>query len=263
MQLTDTGALAPDLTVIDGNPTTTSTDVAHHFGKRHDHVLASIRTLIDQLPAERLPIFREASRKVAQPNGGDAEYFEYRMTRDGFTLLAMGYTGRRALAFKLAYIEAFNQMEARLRGNQVSTSPMLTGLMAQLGTLQQQLAQRDAALLGKDQAIMALQGQVIASQGAQIKLLGTVGNLQRRMGAREAVQTIIDMERNGDPRELIALRTGRTATHVRVVLHRARAAGVLPPLAAGDFAPNLVASARAAQAAAQGQLDLAGAHHGG
>ena len=152
-----------------------------------------------------------------------------------------------------------------------SQSLVLTGLMGQLGDLQSQLAQRDAALAAKNDAIIGLQAQVIAVltdksgvQDAQAKLLRRIDGLKQRMSAREASHTMIEMERNGEPRELIALRTGRTFNHIRQVLLKARRAGVLPPLAEGEFAANLVASARtlqAAQAAAQSQLDL-GAHHG-
>ena len=44
----------------------------------------------------------------------------YLMNRDGFTLLAMGFTGKKAIGFKIAYIEAFNQMEKMLRENQAT-----------------------------------------------------------------------------------------------------------------------------------------------
>jgi Rha family phage regulatory protein len=98
------------LTVIDGIPTTTSNQVAQHFGKRHERVLDAARTLIAELPAD------------AQHNFVLSEYTDctgrslpaYRLTRDGFTLLAMGFTGKKALAFKLAYIDAFNAMERQL-----------------------------------------------------------------------------------------------------------------------------------------------------
>ena len=98
------------LSVIDGHPVTTSNDIARHFCKRHDHVLRDIQSLLNELP------------ESARPNFGASEYTDstgrnlpaYRITRDGFTLLAMGFTGKRALQFKLAYIDAFNQMEAEL-----------------------------------------------------------------------------------------------------------------------------------------------------
>lgn len=40
------------------------------------------------------------------------------MNRDGFTILAMGFTGKKALQFKLKYIEAFNKMEACIKSKQ-------------------------------------------------------------------------------------------------------------------------------------------------
>lgn len=39
----------------------------------------------------------------------------YIMNRDGFSLLAMGFTGKKALEWKLKYINAFNEMERQLR----------------------------------------------------------------------------------------------------------------------------------------------------
>ncbi|RRD41630.1 hypothetical protein EII18_08450 [Comamonadaceae bacterium OH3737_COT-264] len=115
-------AFAPTLAVVDGQATTLSTDVARHFGKRHDDVLRSIRGLIVQMPEGHLRNFAEASVEVEQPNGGKATYPAYRLTRDGFTLLAMGFTGKKALAFKLAYIDAFNQMEAALLQQSLPTT---------------------------------------------------------------------------------------------------------------------------------------------
>jgi Rha family phage regulatory protein len=106
--------IAPELTVVDGHVTTTSLDVARHFGKRHGHVLRTIRDLAAQLPPERQPNFGLTSLEVIGPNGGTRSEPAYRITRDGFTLLAMGFTGARALEFKLAYLDAFNRMEAEV-----------------------------------------------------------------------------------------------------------------------------------------------------
>jgi hypothetical protein len=39
----------------------------------------------------------------------------FELTRDGFTLLAMGFTGARALEFKVAFLRRFNEMERALR----------------------------------------------------------------------------------------------------------------------------------------------------
>lgn len=101
----------PILTVIAGHPVVSSLDIAKHFGKRHDHVIRSVQSII-----------RNSPESFAAPNLGASEYTDpsgrtltaYNLTRDGFTLLAMGFTGKKALAWKLRYIEAFNAMEAEL-----------------------------------------------------------------------------------------------------------------------------------------------------
>lgn len=49
------------------------------------------------------------------PNGGTRKVRAFNMTRDGFTLLAMGFTGKKALGFKLQYIQQFNVMEEMLK----------------------------------------------------------------------------------------------------------------------------------------------------
>jgi len=118
MANTTNSAIAPVLTVIDGTPTTTSNEVAHHFGKRHERVLDAARTLIADLPESSRHNFVLAEYTDEQGKSRPA----YRLTRDGFTLLAMGFTGKKALAFKLAYIKAFNDMEAELHSQQRITT---------------------------------------------------------------------------------------------------------------------------------------------
>ncbi len=104
-------AISPAITIVDGKPTILSTDLARHFGKGHDDVLRTIRNLLPQLPDGGVLNFAETP--CTDPQNGQT-YPAYRLTRDGFTLLAMGFTGKKALAFKLAYIDAFNRMEAEL-----------------------------------------------------------------------------------------------------------------------------------------------------
>lgn len=98
------------------NLTTTSQQVAAVFGKRHDDVLKRIRALSAELPPDRLGYFAETVEMRANPSGGAAIPSPgYCITRDGFTLLAMGFTGKKALEFKLAYIDAFNAMAAYIK----------------------------------------------------------------------------------------------------------------------------------------------------
>ncbi len=88
-----------------------SLDVADTFGKEHNKVLRDIREL-------------GCSNEFRLSNFGQSEYINiqnkkmpmYYMTRDGFTLLVMGYTGEKAMQFKEAYIRQFNQMEQLLIG---------------------------------------------------------------------------------------------------------------------------------------------------
>ena len=64
--------------------------------------------------------FGRAQIEHKTPTGGKYLDKAYTITRDGFTILAMGYTGSKAMKFKLAYIDAFNRMEAALRGQDPS-----------------------------------------------------------------------------------------------------------------------------------------------
>lgn len=98
-----------------------SLDVAEMFQKRHDNVLRDIREIVRTLSeGGRVLTFGEtfipSSREVQTPNGGLRLDPCYDLTRDGFTLIAMGFTGAKALEFKIRYIEAFNAMETALRG---------------------------------------------------------------------------------------------------------------------------------------------------
>ena len=76
------------------------------FEKRHDNVLRDIKEfIVDE--SFGLLNFEESS----YINSQNKEQPEYLMTRDGFTLLAMGFTGEKAMQWKIKYAEAFNTME--------------------------------------------------------------------------------------------------------------------------------------------------------
>lgn len=92
---------------------TSSLLVAEKFGKNHKHVLESIRELVRGCAEKSAdPMFAE-STYINTQNG--QEYPMFIMNRDGFTLLAMGFTGEKALKFKLEYIDEFNKMEKILK----------------------------------------------------------------------------------------------------------------------------------------------------
>ncbi|MCE1237986.1 MAG: Rha family transcriptional regulator [Hyphomicrobiales bacterium] len=98
----------------DGAALADSRKVAEVFGKRHYNVLRDIDALLaDANPQNRVLASFFEERSAPRPGGGRA-LREFHMTRDGFSLLAMGFTGKRALEFKLGFIQAFNAMEAEL-----------------------------------------------------------------------------------------------------------------------------------------------------
>jgi Rha family phage regulatory protein len=92
---------------------TTSLVVADVFGKKHFHVLRDIDHL-DCSPDFRESNFGDTFREVPGPNNAKRQERYFTLTKDGFTFLAMGYTGAQAAAFKEAYISRFNALEAEL-----------------------------------------------------------------------------------------------------------------------------------------------------
>ena len=103
--------IAPHIAVIGGQPTTTSRDIAETFGKAHKDVLRRIRIL-------------DCSAEFNQRNFAPIEFIdakgmaqaEYRITRDGFSFLCMGFTGARAAQWKEKYIDTFNRMADKVAG---------------------------------------------------------------------------------------------------------------------------------------------------
>jgi Rha family phage regulatory protein len=109
----------PHVAVINGSIKTTSIKVAEHFGKRHDNVLRAIEKL------ECSPKFTALNFELSKYKdaSGKTNPF-YEITRDGFTFLAMGFTGKEAAKWKEAYINAFNAMAETLNKPQPPTNPV-------------------------------------------------------------------------------------------------------------------------------------------
>lgn len=99
------------VSIVGGIPMVSSKHISDAFEKTHRHVLRDIAGLL-----------KEVSIDFGESNFGLSEYTSlqnkklpcYMMTRDGFALLAMGFTGKKALAWKVKYIQAFNAMEEAL-----------------------------------------------------------------------------------------------------------------------------------------------------
>ncbi|SFY08911.1 Rha family transcriptional regulator [Azotobacter vinelandii] len=179
--------------IFGGKATTTSLDVAKHFHKRHDNVIRDIRNL--ECPEEfALLNFEECSRTGS--NGKPEPYF--RMTRDGFSFLCMGFTGKEAARWKVAYINAFNRMEQVLieRPEILSHRHLLQFALKTLELMRdrssqhpprpstEQVVQNYLNLESLDQAtpeqmaqaITFLQGQIIGEGAAAKYLPGVAGS---------------------------------------------------------------------------------------
>lgn len=96
--------------VTDGQVVVSSRQIAENFGKHHKDVLDGIRGILNSAEKSAqwfmTDTYKDASGK-SNP--------EYLMNRDGFSLLVMGFTGKKALEWKIKYIEAFNAMESEIK----------------------------------------------------------------------------------------------------------------------------------------------------
>ena len=121
--------LLPDLCMIDGKAFCTSLQIAQHFEKEHKHVMRDIEATIAQvletsekLKSERIAnLFKKSEYSYANNLGAQVKKPMYYLSEQGFTLLAMGYTGAKAMQFKLAYMAAFEKMRDAL--NMILNTP--------------------------------------------------------------------------------------------------------------------------------------------
>ena len=110
-----------------GKLVVSSRKVAENFEKEHKTVLRSIEEIKNQLGTAQncAMLFIESEYE----NTNKRQFKEYLLTRDGFSLLVMGFTGVKALGWKIKYIEAFNEMEKTLKNGQPVLSPELQSII--------------------------------------------------------------------------------------------------------------------------------------
>ena len=98
---------------------TTSLRVAEVFGKQHKDVLRAVKSL-DCSEDFHKRNFALMQKSIKIGNGAERKSPMYYITRDGFMFLVMGFTGKTAAKWKEAYIKAFNEMEAKIRAEQMA-----------------------------------------------------------------------------------------------------------------------------------------------
>lgn len=155
----------------DQQAVTTSLQVAEDFGKEHNHVLRDISLLKSDNPElDSENYFAEGT----YTNSRGREYRMYYMNRDGFTLLAMGFTGNKALQFKLKYIEAFNKMEKQLSTPQNSLELALKAALEHERSIKE--IKSDVDYLKGNMRIDSLQQQDI-QQAAKQSVVHALGGM--------------------------------------------------------------------------------------
>ncbi|RMP28261.1 Rha family transcriptional regulator [Pseudomonas coronafaciens] len=183
--------------MVKGQPMTTSVDIASHFGKRHDNVIKAIRKLEcgDDFHALH---FEEMEIEVKVGMGKVRKDPAYRITRDGFAFLCMGFTGKEAARWKVAYINAFNQMEHALKAQpvEVDNKAVLAFALKTLELMRgqsqrrpprpnsEQVVQTYLDIQSLDQAtaeqvklaLIFVQGQIIGEGSAAVNLPNVAGS---------------------------------------------------------------------------------------
>ena len=166
------------LSMQNGEPVVSSRQIAESFEKRHDHVMRDIEDIMKGLPKNGdTPMFYK-TEYVHEQNG--QSYPMYLMNRDGFTLLAMGFTGKAALEWKLKYIAAFNEMEKKLTEQpQLTRSQLLaTALIAaheeleekdkQIETMKPKAIFADAVSASSQSILVGEMAKLLSQNGIQM-----------------------------------------------------------------------------------------------
>lgn len=99
--------------IIEGRPVTSSRIVAEYFGKRHNDVLRGIRDLIEK-NTDLSKSFIAREEQIETSNGASRSNPVFLMDQKGFCILAMGFTGAKALEFKCAFYDEFERMKHEL-----------------------------------------------------------------------------------------------------------------------------------------------------
>ena len=172
-----------------GQLVVSSRQIARDFGKDHKHVLDGIDSLVKGVAEKSADLFIP-SEYIHEQN--KQKYREYLVTRDGFSLLVMGFTGAKALEWKLKYIEAFNKMEETIQ----------TGILDNLSTEMQALIMHDKKIQAvvehiesHDEKIENLENNMVIDYGQQrvleklvastvISALGGKGNAYKEIGKK-------------------------------------------------------------------------------
>lgn len=174
------------LSTQNGEPVVSSRQIAESFGKEHKHVLDAVKNLVAENSAAKsmfhLSSFENRGKK----------YPMYLMNRDGFSLLAMGFTGKAALEWKLKYIAAFNAMEKELAAKPLSRSELMAqALIAAHEELEHKAAQIE------EMTPKAVFADAVRASKSSI-LIGELAKILRQNGVEMGQNRLFEwLRRNG------------------------------------------------------------------
>lgn len=187
--------LLPMITERDGIPVTTSRAVAEQFGKQHKNVIRDIENLRATLDeTENGKAFNRLNfEPVTLPDAKGESRPAYLLTRDGFTLLAMGFTGAKAVQFKVAYINAFNRMERLIRGGGVSApAPALKSIERRLEALEQATGAQTADLSEVGATFLqAIRAAIESGEYYISRPYSKTAETGKQLGRRERTETVL------------------------------------------------------------------------
>lgn len=174
------------LSTQNGEPVASSRQIAENFGKEHKNVIQAVQNLVAENSAAK-SMFYETTFE----NRGK-QYPMYLMTRDGFTLLAMGFTGKAALEWKLKYIAAFNAMEKELAAKPLSRSELMAqALIAAHEELEHKTAQIE------EMTPKAVFADAVRASKSSI-LIGELAKILRQNGVEMGQNRLFEwLRRNG------------------------------------------------------------------
>lgn len=204
--------------VVNDQPAILSTKIADRFNKQHKHILRNIDTLKAILPQS----FGQANFglthfDVIGPNGAIRKARAYYLTRDAFSLLVMGFTGKAAILWKLRYIEAFNALEqAQMRRERESLEN------------EAELAREAGYLQGRQEALCLPVMQAERKRG-YLDGLKEGRKLGKRQDGLRILGKILAYRQKGLSYAEIARLLGISRAGVGERLSRARRLGLLEP----------------------------------
>lgn len=176
------------LSTQNGEPVVSSRQIAENFDKNHRDVLRAVDNL-----KEDVRNFAQMFFEGTDQDSYGREQRAYLMNRDGFTLLAMGFTGKAALEWKLKYIAAFNEMEKKLTEQpQLTRSQLLaTALIA----AHEELEEKDKQI--ETMKPKALFADAVSASGQSI-LVGEMAKLLSQNGIQMGQNRLFQwMRENG------------------------------------------------------------------